>query len=51
MHYRLTEMVNTRSNRQENRVNANTQMDELRDMMQTLVGTMAAQQQLLQQHL
>ncbi|GFY97798.1 hypothetical protein Acr_12g0003390 [Actinidia rufa] len=51
MHYRLTEMVNTRSNGQGNRVNANTQMDELRDMMQTLVGAMATQQQLLQQHL
>ena len=51
MHYRLTEMVNTRSNGQGNRANANTQMDELRDMMQTLVGAMAAQQQLLQQHL
>ncbi|GFY96908.1 hypothetical protein Acr_11g0012140 [Actinidia rufa] len=44
-------MVNTRSNGQGNRVNANTQMDELRDMMQTLVGAMTAQQQLLQQHL
>ncbi|GFS30371.1 hypothetical protein Acr_00g0011520 [Actinidia rufa] len=44
-------MVNTRSSGQGNRVNANTQMDELRDMMQTLVGAMAAQQQLLQQHL
>ncbi|GFS30298.1 hypothetical protein Acr_00g0011230 [Actinidia rufa] len=51
MHYRLTEMVNTRSSGQGNRVNANTQMDELRDMMQTLVGAMATQQQLLQQHL
>ncbi|GFY97794.1 hypothetical protein Acr_12g0003350 [Actinidia rufa] len=44
-------MVNTRSSGQGNRVNANTQMDELRDMMQTLVGAMATQQQLLQQHL
>ncbi|GFS32073.1 hypothetical protein Acr_00g0020670 [Actinidia rufa] len=44
-------MVNTRSSGQENRVNANTQMDELKDMMQTLVGAMATQQQLLQQHL
>ncbi|GFY97792.1 hypothetical protein Acr_12g0003330 [Actinidia rufa] len=45
-------MVNTRSSEQGNRVNANTQMDdELRDMMQTLVGAMATQQQLLQQHL
>ncbi|XP_057502685.1 uncharacterized protein LOC130786392 [Actinidia eriantha] len=44
-------MVNTRSSGQGNRVNANTQMDELRDMMQTLVGAMTAQQQLLQQHL
>ncbi|GFY80698.1 hypothetical protein Acr_01g0005070 [Actinidia rufa] len=48
---RLTEMVNTRSSGQGNRVNANTQMDELRDMMQTLVGAMATQKQLLQQHL
>ncbi|XP_057511765.1 uncharacterized protein LOC130793917 [Actinidia eriantha] len=44
-------MVNTRSSGQGNRVNANTQMDELRDMMQTLVGAMAAQQQLVQQYL
>ncbi|GFS30827.1 hypothetical protein Acr_00g0014390 [Actinidia rufa] len=44
-------MVNTRSSGQGNRVNANAQMDELRNMMQTLVGAMTAQQQLLQQHL
>ncbi|GFY95312.1 hypothetical protein Acr_10g0006970 [Actinidia rufa] len=44
-------MVNTRSSGQGNQVNANTQMDELREIMQTLVGAMTAQQQLLQQHL
>ena len=43
MHYRLTKIVNTRSNKQGNRENANIQMDELRDMMQTLVGAMATQ--------
>ncbi|GFY91063.1 hypothetical protein Acr_07g0012590 [Actinidia rufa] len=42
MHSRLTEMVNTRSSGQGNQVNANTQMDELREMMQTLVGAMTA---------
>ena len=46
-------MVNTQANRQESRENknTNTQMNELRDMMQMLEGAMAAQQQLLQQHL
>ena len=44
-------MVNTQSNGQENQVNDKTGMNELRDMMQKLVGVMAAQQQLLQQHL
>ena len=47
MYYRLTEMVNTRLNGQGNQVNDNTLVNELRDMMQTLVGTMAAQHQLL----
>ena len=44
-------MVNTRSNGQGNQVNDNMQMNELNDMMRILVGAMAAQQQLLQQHL
>ena len=46
-------MVNTRENRQGSQMNDNTnrQMNELGNMMQTHVGAMNAQQQLLQQHL
>ena len=44
-------MVNTRLNGQGNQVNDNTQINELRDMMQTLVRAVATKQQLLQQHL
>ena len=53
IHYRLIEMVNTRASGQGDRENenTNTQMNELRDMVQALVGAMAAQQQLFQQHM
>ena len=51
MHYRLTEMINTQSNKQGNQVNDNKQMNELRDIMRRLVGAMVVQQQLLEQHL
>ncbi|XP_057468155.1 uncharacterized protein LOC130757418 [Actinidia eriantha] len=46
-------MVNTRANGQGDRENenTNTQMNELRDMVQALVGAMAAQQQLFQQYM
>ena len=46
-------MVNTRATGQGDRENenTNTQMNELRDMVQALVGAMAAQQQLFQQHI
>ena len=46
-------MVNTRANGQgskENK-NTNTQMNKLRDILQTSMGVMASQQQLLQQDL
>ena len=42
--------VNTQVTEQGNRMNNTQEMDELRDMMQTLVGVVHAQQQLLQQH-
>ena len=41
---RLIAMVNTQATRQENRTNDTLQMDELREMMQMLVGVVHAQQ-------
>ena len=46
---RLIAMVNTRATGYGNRANNTQRMDELREMMLTLVGAMHAQQQLLQQ--
>ena len=46
-------MVNTRANGQgsKEKKNTNTQMNKLRDILQTSMGVMASQQQLLQQQL
>ena len=44
-------MVSTQANGSQTNDNTNRQMNELCDMMQTLIGAMNAQQQLLQQHL
>ena len=43
-------MVNTRVNGQGSKTNSTRQMNEIRDIMQTLVGAMHAQQQLFQEH-